>query len=73
MPSSAKHYGRIRLRLGVASVLGGIVLGACQDSPVAPSRMRGDLKPSLSTSASTGEYTITQLASLGGTESWEWQ
>ena len=70
MPSFAKLSDKLRFRLYVASALGGIFLGACQDSPVAPRPLRGDLRPSLSTSTSTGDYTITQLASLGGTESW---
>ena len=70
MPSSAKLSDKIRFPLYVASAVGGIFLGACQDSPVSPRPVRGDLHPSLSTSTSTGDYSITQLASLGGTESW---
>ena len=70
MPSSAKLSDKLRLRLYVACALGGIFLGACQDSPVGPRPVRGELRRSLSTSTSTGEYTMTRLASLGGAESW---
>jgi probable HAF family extracellular repeat protein len=70
MPPSVKLSAKLRSRLYVASALCGIFLGACQDNPTAPRPLRGELRRALSTSTSTGDYTITQLATLGGVESW---